>query len=183
MRHSAAPFLNSVIQTEFDGYQFRSKLEARWALFFRLLSLDYEYEPEGFETLSGRYLPDFKVNGMFIEVKQGFTLGEFAKIFNLSNTEPILTIFGRPDDCRGILLSPEGLAAPLVAMTSLLKPDFGFVFNMYCTDFSTLPQVKRTGEDIISAAALCKSVRFEKGKASLFPKANHLKALPILVSK
>ena len=50
------------IQTEYNGYLFRSRLEARWAVFFDALGVDYEYEPEGFELPSGdRYLPDFKV--------------------------------------------------------------------------------------------------------------------------
>ena len=50
------------IETEYDGYRFRSRLEARWAVFFDALGVDYEYEPEGFELPSGkRYLPDFRV--------------------------------------------------------------------------------------------------------------------------
>lgn len=50
------------IETEYNGYRFRSRLEARWAIFFDALGVDYEYEPEGFELPSGkRYLPDFRV--------------------------------------------------------------------------------------------------------------------------
>lgn len=50
------------IPTEYNGYRFRSRLEARWAIFFDALGVDYEYEPEGFELPSGkRYLPDFRV--------------------------------------------------------------------------------------------------------------------------
>ena len=50
------------IETEYNGYRFRSRLEARWAVFFDALGVDYEYEPEGFELPSGkRYLPDFRV--------------------------------------------------------------------------------------------------------------------------
>lgn len=50
------------IQTEYNGYIFRSRLEARWAVFFDALGVEYEYEPEGFELPSGkRYLPDFRV--------------------------------------------------------------------------------------------------------------------------
>lgn len=47
------------IETEFDGYRFRSRLEARWAMFFKALEIPYEYEPEGFECEGVRYLPDF----------------------------------------------------------------------------------------------------------------------------
>ena len=50
------------IQTEYNGYRFRSRLEARWAVFFDAMGIKYEYEPEGFVLPSGKqYLPDFKV--------------------------------------------------------------------------------------------------------------------------
>lgn len=50
------------IETTYNGYRFRSRLEARWAVFFDTLGIVYEYEPEGFELESGkRYLPDFLV--------------------------------------------------------------------------------------------------------------------------
>ena len=50
------------IETIYNGYRFRSRLEARWAVFFDALGVEYEYEPEGFELPNGgRYLPDFRV--------------------------------------------------------------------------------------------------------------------------
>jgi len=49
------------IQTRAFGCYFRSRLEARWATFFNTMGWSWEYEPEGFELESGRYLPDFKV--------------------------------------------------------------------------------------------------------------------------
>lgn len=47
------------IETQYKGYRFRSRLEARWAVFFDALGWEWEYEREGFELPSGRYLPDF----------------------------------------------------------------------------------------------------------------------------
>ena len=48
------------IETVYNGYRFRSRLEARWAVFFDAAGIKYEYEPEGFETNEGtKYLPDF----------------------------------------------------------------------------------------------------------------------------
>jgi hypothetical protein len=48
------------IETVYNGYRFRSRLEARWAVFFNTLNVRYEYESEGFELGDGiRYLPDF----------------------------------------------------------------------------------------------------------------------------
>lgn len=51
------------IETHYKGYRFRSRLEARWAVFFDNIGLEWVYEPEGFELGDGvRYLPDFKID-------------------------------------------------------------------------------------------------------------------------
>ena len=61
------------IQTEYNGLKFRSRLEARWAVFFDNAKIDYEYEPEGYEDEKGkRYLPDFYLPDfdLYVEVKR-----------------------------------------------------------------------------------------------------------------
>ena len=60
------------IQTEYKGYKFRSRLEARWAVFFDAVGCQYEYEPEGYELQDGtKYLPDFYIpkHDLFVEIK------------------------------------------------------------------------------------------------------------------
>ena len=47
------------IETIYNGYRFRSRLEARWAVFFDALGVKYEYEKEGFDLDGMWYLPDF----------------------------------------------------------------------------------------------------------------------------
>lgn len=48
------------IETVYNGYRFRSRLEARWAVFFDALGIKYEYEKEGYDLGEfGWYLPDF----------------------------------------------------------------------------------------------------------------------------
>lgn len=47
------------IETVWNGYRFRSRLEARWAVYFSSIKIKWEYENEGYELPSGRYLPDF----------------------------------------------------------------------------------------------------------------------------
>ena len=48
------------IDTSYNGHRFRSRLEARWALYFDLIGIKYEYEPQGYYLESGIcYLPDF----------------------------------------------------------------------------------------------------------------------------
>lgn len=84
------------IETEYRGYRFRSRLEARWAIFFDALGIEYIYESEGYKctdinqllALCGKdgkdltdeeiescktifYLPDFFLPqfGIHVEVK------------------------------------------------------------------------------------------------------------------
>jgi len=59
------------IQTKYDGYHFRSRLEARWAVFFNAAGIKYEYEKEGFKLPAGSYLPDFWLPelNLWLEVK------------------------------------------------------------------------------------------------------------------
>lgn len=61
------------IETTYSGYRFRSRLEARWAVFFNFMQWNWQYEKEGFELPSGCYLPDFWIAtvNMWAEVKPG----------------------------------------------------------------------------------------------------------------
>lgn len=55
------------IQTEYKGYLFRSRLEARWAVFFDACGVDWEYEPEGYDLGNGLYyLPDFLLHSVTV---------------------------------------------------------------------------------------------------------------------
>lgn len=61
------------IDTRYKGYLFRSRLEARWAVFFDALGIKWEYEVEGFDLGVVCYLPDFKlfegISTSWLEVK------------------------------------------------------------------------------------------------------------------
>ena len=60
------------IETEYNGYKFRSRLEARWAVFFDALKIDYQYGPERFVGVNDTpYLPDFYLpkEHIYVEVK------------------------------------------------------------------------------------------------------------------
>lgn len=60
------------IETVYNGYRFRSRLEARWAVFFDAAGIRYEYEPEGFDLGDGiYYLPDFYLpdDDVWVEIK------------------------------------------------------------------------------------------------------------------
>lgn len=62
---------HGAIQTEYGGYLFRSRLEARWAVFFDTLDIQWKYETQGYEVDGHRYLPDFYLpaTGTWVEVK------------------------------------------------------------------------------------------------------------------
>ncbi len=64
------------IETTYSGIRFRSRLEARFAVFFDVLGLPYNYEPDKYQTQHGRYIPDFFIpgieDGVFIEVKGSY---------------------------------------------------------------------------------------------------------------
>lgn len=59
------------IQTRYGGCRFRSRLEARWAVFFDRLAIPWEYEPAGFFLGNRAYLPDFWLprQNLYYEVK------------------------------------------------------------------------------------------------------------------
>lgn len=50
------------IDTQYKGYKFRSRLEARFAVYLDALNASWEYEKEGYSLpVNGNYLPDFLV--------------------------------------------------------------------------------------------------------------------------
>lgn len=61
----------NAIETYFDGWRFRSRTEARWAVFFKTAGIPFEYELEGFNLGGIRYLPDFWLpeQNCWVEIK------------------------------------------------------------------------------------------------------------------
>lgn len=89
------------IETKYKGYRFRSRLEARWAVFFDAMGIEWEYEKEGYELPSGWYLPDFWLPqvDMFAEIKgeafKNIELGLCSQLCYESKT-PVLALSGIP---------------------------------------------------------------------------------------
>jgi hypothetical protein len=66
-------YTRPVVRTEYQGIRYRSRLEARWAVFFDALAIKFQYEPR---VPRIAYLPDFFVahqprfpRSMYFEVK------------------------------------------------------------------------------------------------------------------
>lgn len=90
------------IETLYKGYRFRSRLEARWAVFFDEALIKWEYEVEGYDLNGIWYLPDFWLpeKRWFAEIKQStFTEKEEEKCKLLSQGTkfPCLMLDGIPD--------------------------------------------------------------------------------------
>lgn len=89
------------IETEYAGCRFRSRLEARWAVFFDHLGIRWQYEPEGLDIEGVRYLPDFRLDGLargpiFLEVKGRMDERSANKILLLALHAPVLLAMDIP---------------------------------------------------------------------------------------
>lgn len=111
------------IETRYKGYRFRSRLEARWAVFFDALGLKWDYEPEGFELAAGRYLPDFRVeypgrgpdevHFQWFEVKgdvRAVGHSEWARMLEFGESHRLVLLDGTPE-CRMYIQPSEWVDA------------------------------------------------------------------------
>lgn len=103
-----------VIPTRYSGIVFRSRTEARWAVFFDSVGLRWEYEPEGYILGDTAYLPDFLLRDikLFIEVKGGIpTADECEKCRRLaaSTHTNVFCSMGAPKTKGGLLFPAHPL--------------------------------------------------------------------------
>lgn len=140
------------IETVYNGYRFRSRLEARWAVFLDGLGVRWEYEPEGFDLgKAGWYLPDFKVEGAkWLEIKPfgDVDLDYLARLQVLSDMTrlPVAYVLGEPwpDKHDIIRLMPDsdgkrissggwtlGLGASIVKKDMTIRDPQGVLQNAY----------------------------------------------------
>lgn len=103
------------IPTIYNGIEFRSRLEARWAVFFDQLCIKWAYELEGYELSDGtKYLPDFWLptfnGGMYVEVKpDDLTKYELKKACLLcaGSKRPVWLAIGPPFPTVYKILMPD----------------------------------------------------------------------------
>lgn len=107
----------NAIPTHYNGINFRSRLEAKWARFFDLVGWRYEYEPV---DLNG-YIPDFVLKfgkmPVYVEIKPSLTVDELEKDCQKARLATLgkrLLCLGAtcdlPDPC-GISHGPFGIQA------------------------------------------------------------------------
>lgn len=178
------------IETQYDGYKFRSRLEARWAVFFNTLNVEYLYEPEGFDLGNGLYyLPDFKVQcygtrgsisdkpfELWIEVKGNMTEKDANKIYKFAEERPILIVGNIP---------PNGCSCDSNAVRAYERPLIGpYPFNYELIDgdyFAAYPAASNgkfflwgddsnyiwNVEEVEKAYDTARQARFEHGEKPL----------------
>lgn len=101
-----------ILPTEFRGVKYRSRTEARWAVFFSALGVDAVYEPEGYELDDGTcYLPDFFIPAwdIYMEIKgKEPSIEEKRKCQSLCKGahKPVLIMSGGPGGL-GWLFTPN----------------------------------------------------------------------------
>ena len=88
------------IETTYSGVLYRSRSEARWAVFMDSLQLEHRYEFEGYDLGDDlRYLPDFLVPSLdfWVEVKGADPVDdecERAHRLAVSSGKPVYVFFG-----------------------------------------------------------------------------------------
>ena len=113
------------IETMYNGYRFRSRLEARWAVFFDAAGIEYQYEPEGFEVnFDGkiyRYLPDFYLPQFdkYVEVKPNK-----QKLLEDSEKLSVMIDWGATPISRGLIILGQ---IPYYANADGI-PEFNYIF-------------------------------------------------------
>ena len=167
------------IETHYKGYRFRSRLEARWAVFFDTLGIEWQYEPEGFELPDGtRYLPDFWLPYFesYVEIKGQTPSGaEYKKAQHLAKSHPVFIFAGDPYAAFAWHFSWASLFAENPCVIEQLGPTnctIQWVKNRYGHCITFFPDDDRDWEkpnlimrgDAQMACTRARSARFEHGE-------------------
>jgi len=154
------------IQTEYRDYRFRSRLEARWAIFFDLVGIRWEYEIEGF-WLDGKtkYLPDFWLpqSSTMVEIKPFATPSrvETGKCKAVSAKHQMLLICGDPLEHKAMLYVDGDKHEPVrkLRMSDWMPVDF----RKAMASIRFLPAGEESSQ--IDHARAARKGRFEHGES------------------
>lgn len=149
------------IETAYAGCRFRSRTEARWAIFMDELDVSWEFEAQGFHTPAGGYLPDFWLPDvdLYVEIK-GPRPGdqELAKCQAVPNL--IILVGGVPrhlEDMEYWRWEPCGKGWPHL----IHRCEEGWVINSAEKDW---PFPSSDADLVAGALTAARSARFEHGE-------------------
>ncbi len=155
-------YKSSGVETTYKGERMKSRLEARWAMFFDAMGIAWRYEPELFKLPSGAYCPDFRLqwpsgHALWAEVKPSLdvlTARDKARYADFCDNRVLLLLVGLP-------------AAKAYDRADLVgrKTDGGIVFLTTHPQFSISPNgVPFDMEPARQAAKLACAAKFIKRK-------------------
>ncbi len=152
------------IETFYRDHHFRSRLEAKYAVFFDSLGEKWEYEKEGYDLDDGDYyLPDFWLPRMkmFVEVK-GQEPDEreirVARKLNFYTLHPVLICWGLPCENYGFLFDFDSLYNGGSAL------ELNAQWTKHCEWLALTENPEREYDEIINATIAAKQARFEFGR-------------------
>lgn len=158
------------IETFYKGYKFRSRLEARWAVFFDALGWEWQYEAEGFELPCGRYLPDFyfpEINA-YAEVKPvELSETEYQKCIELKSQSgaEVFLLVGPPDFItykNVAFYELDGSDDDVIFMAKGYKY---YPYHWSSWDYNSQEDIERCFPETAQAIMASRSARFEFGQS------------------
>lgn len=179
------------VETHYAGHRFRSRLEARWCVFFQQVGISWQYEPQGFVVNGRAYLPDFYLpeSGTWVEVKgdermlDHTFMAEFAAELPLG--ERLLFLGAIPEhkepgdwDWAWMSLGSEDIDGDTVLFGEWMGFGPGYLTRLTETSSSTpfdgcvregwlTPVQNMAGPDASAAYTAARSARFEHGESGV----------------
>jgi len=178
------------IETHYNGYKFRSRLEARWAVFLDAARKPYSYEAEGYKLESGYYLPDFWLpeDAIFLEIKAKRPNDReylLARDLAKESQQPVLVISGQPwhdqhkvylfDGQEALVIKDIWQDGPLLGELAKCRNCNAFVFvgvgdfvgcvTFWCADTCSCEKYRLMEYGLRGPCETARQARFEHGAA------------------
>lgn len=174
------------IPTHYKGCHFRSRLEARYAVFFDSMGISWRYEPQGYTLPDGtNYLPDFYLPMLddWAEIKgQTPTKLEMIRMawLAMSTGKTVLCLWDFPEESKWhltVFLATDNSALPYILDGNIIWRRSSFIDKilqrptLWIQDRRTrhfLPfplGTSITYKGLVAATTAARSARFEFGQS------------------
>ena len=168
------------IETRWKGYRFRSRLEARYAVLFDALGIQWEYEKEGYSLPNGMlYLPDFWIplpfrvdgnnSGYFVEIKGESPSTrelELATLLAINSKHHVHIFSGTPGEQETFYCMNNGEVRREPSVGEEIPKSEWRAFQGRMSLMCFAHVCNSNARNIDSAIAAARSARFEHGETS-----------------